>query len=164
MASWWVFDEGQIISMAFLRWWKAYPNCRLDRYIYGDLFGIMWAAAERPAYSGNYTVSSLPFTCTPNSPIKCNITSSGLQIGMIISYGEDNNADFYVLATTGLYRLVSPSHCNITCTATLALTPNSAPAGSNADPSFLSTLQNGILYVALALVALVWSWDLNIQL
>lgn len=120
----------------------------------------MWAAAERPAYSGNYTVSSLPFTCTPNSPIKCNITSSGLQIGMIISYGEDNNADLYVLATTGLYRLVSPSHCNITCTATLALTPNSAPAGSSADPSFLSTLsalRNGILYAALAVVALVWS-------
>lgn len=87
-------------------------------YLYADLYGsFIWAAAERPKGSGNFTTKEIPFSCAQNSPISCNSVPGSLQpaLGYIYSFGEDNSKDVLLLASSGVYRVVDPSRCNYFC-------------------------------------------------
>ncbi|XP_041010853.1 HIPL1 protein-like [Juglans microcarpa x Juglans regia] len=107
--------------------------CMFGSYLYADLYGsAIWAAAESPANSGNFTSAMIPFSCAHDSPIHCSsIPGNSLPaLGYIYSFGEDNRKDIFILASSGVYRVVRPSHCNYTCskenvTAIILQTPSS---------------------------------------
>ncbi|KAJ9554458.1 hypothetical protein OSB04_018503 [Centaurea solstitialis] len=41
-------------------------------YLYADLYATaLWAAAETPTNSGNFTTTSIPFSCAHDSPLEC---------------------------------------------------------------------------------------------
>lgn len=133
------------------------------RYVYGDYLGPMWVAAERPAFSGVYTVSDLPYKCSPSSPLECITAANGnVQLNTTIAYAEDNNNDLYVLGGNGVYRLVSPSLCNITCSqavpvSSLSPTPAPAPSGQNSSALSLGAVfQTSAFCFALVIYVLLW--------
>jgi len=132
--------------------------CVYGNYVFGDLSGAQWSAFENPPKSGRYNVSTLPYQCSPTTPIPCNNDSS---MGGIISYGEDARGDIYLLGVNGAYRMVSPSQCNITCTEELqGPTPSPGPEAPVPAPSDASTLfvilRNSAFCVVLAFCAVVW--------
>ncbi|XP_042479721.1 HIPL1 protein-like [Macadamia integrifolia] len=92
--------------------------CLYGRYIYADFFAeVIWAGTENPENSGNFTSNQIPFTCAYDSPIQCSFTP-GIPfpaLGFINSFGEDNNKDVHIFATSGVYRIVQPSRCNYLC-------------------------------------------------
>ncbi|KAF9607572.1 hypothetical protein IFM89_036934 [Coptis chinensis] len=83
--------------------------CMNGRYIYADLYAnYMWAADESPENSGKFTSNLITFGCARDSPIQCSsVAGSPLpSLGYIYSFGEDNRKDIYILASTGVYRIV----------------------------------------------------------
>ncbi|KAM7251603.1 hypothetical protein ACFE04_023486 [Oxalis oulophora] len=113
--------------------------CMYGSYLYADLYAsALWAGSENPENSGNFTTNEIPFTCASDSPIQCSsVSGSSLPaLGYIFSFGEDNQKDVYLLASSGVYRVVRPSRCSYTCskenaTATSSPTPTSSPSGSS---------------------------------
>ncbi|XP_019057509.1 PREDICTED: LOW QUALITY PROTEIN: HIPL1 protein [Tarenaya hassleriana] len=94
--------------------------CLYGRYLFADLFAsVIWSGSETPTGSGNFTSSRIPFHCAADSPIRCSTgpepSSASPALGFVFSFGQDNNKDMYVLASTGLYRIVRPSRCNFQC-------------------------------------------------
>ncbi|XWS60633.1 hypothetical protein CRYUN_Cryun07bG0052100 [Craigia yunnanensis] len=92
--------------------------CIYGRYIYMDLYGkAIWAGNEYRLNNGNFITSRIPFRCANDSPIPCTtITgSSSPSLGFLSSFAEDNRKDLYILTSTGVYRVVRPSRCNLTC-------------------------------------------------
>uniref|UniRef100_A0A2N9EC86 Glucose/Sorbosone dehydrogenase domain-containing protein n=1 Tax=Fagus sylvatica TaxID=28930 RepID=A0A2N9EC86_FAGSY len=92
--------------------------CMFGSYLYADLYGsAIWAGAESPENSGNFTTTRIPFSCAHDSTIPCNtIPGSSLPtLGYIYSFGEDNMKDIFILASSGVYRVARPSRCNYTC-------------------------------------------------
>ncbi|KAB1207972.1 HIPL1 protein [Morella rubra] len=92
--------------------------CMFGRYLYADLYGNdIWAAAESPENSGNFTTARVPLTCAHDSPTHCSSIPGNSQpaVGYISSFGEDNRKDIFILASSGVYRVVRPSRCNYTC-------------------------------------------------
>ena len=88
------------------------------RYLYADLYATaLWAGIENPVDSGNFSSSKIPFSCAADSPLQCSsLPGSSLPaLGYIYSFGEDNRKDIYLLASSGIYRVVRPSRCNYTC-------------------------------------------------
>ncbi|KAL5186219.1 HIPL1 protein [Glycine soja] len=77
----------------------------------------IWAGIEELENSGNFTTSKMHYSCAHDSPIQCDsVPESSLPaLGYIYSFGEDNNKDVYILASTGVYRVARPSHCSYTC-------------------------------------------------
>uniref|UniRef100_A0A5B7CBP7 Putative HIPL1 protein-like isoform X1 n=1 Tax=Davidia involucrata TaxID=16924 RepID=A0A5B7CBP7_DAVIN len=129
--------------------------CMYGSYLYGDLYGsAIWAAAETPKNSGNFTTATVPFSCARDSPIECSsVPNSPLPaLGYIFSFGQDNRKDVFILTSSGVYRVVRPSRCNYTCskenvTAVASPAPPPPPSCSNqlTDPHkelvfFLSSL------------------------
>ena len=108
-------------------------------YLYGDLYAsYIWAAAERPEGSGNFTGTSIPFSCSSDSPIQCgSVPESSLPaLGYIYSFAEDNRKDIFILTSNGVFRVVRPSRCNYTCsketvTAASPSPPSPSPPTSN---------------------------------
>lgn len=105
-------------------------------YVYADLYaGNVWAAAETPKNSGNFSATSIPFSCAKDSPMNCStVPNSRLAaLGYIFSFGEDNNKDIYILTSTGVYRIVQPSRCDFTCSKEVktSASPNTPPSSSN---------------------------------
>lgn len=134
--------------------------CLNGRYLYADLYAkALWAGIETPTNSGNFTTDKIPFTCASDSPIKCSTVpgSSDISLGYIFSFGEDNNKDIYLLASSGVYRVVRPSRCSYTCSKESA-TPGSSP-GPNSSPSNGSKLgaYKSILFVGLFILPLLLS-------
>lgn len=115
------------------------------RYLFTDLYaGALWTGIENPENSGNFTSNEIPFSCAADSPIKCTFPSAGSNslpaLGYIFSFGEDNKKDIYLLASSGVYRVVRPSRCKYVCSKENASAEASpAPAASNtpSDASFL---------------------------
>ncbi|CAK9134317.1 unnamed protein product [Ilex paraguariensis] len=92
--------------------------CMHGSYLYGDLYAkAMWAAAESPKDSGNFTTTKIPFGCAHDSPTNCStVPNSPLAaLGYIFSFAEDNMKDVFILTSSGVYRVVRPSRCNYTC-------------------------------------------------
>jgi hypothetical protein len=120
----------------------------------------MWAAAERPAFSGVYIVTDLPYRCSPSSPLNCTQAATGnANLGLTVAFGEDNNNDFYVLGGDGIYRLVSPSLCNIEC-GSFSSIPAPSPSPSKSQLSDAASNYTLFLVTALCLAlasyALIW--------
>ncbi|OVA15351.1 Glucose/Sorbosone dehydrogenase [Macleaya cordata] len=130
--------------------------CMYGRYLYTDLYaGAMWAADETPEGSGKFNTAQIPFSCASNSPIQCtSVAGSPLPgLGYIFSFGEDNKKDVFLLASSGVYRVVPPSRCNYSCSKENATTNPGTPSPSSTPSSTirLSAWQNeqlkGVLFM-----------------
>lgn len=133
--------------------------CMYGSYLYADLYASnIWAAAETPKSSGNFSTESIPFSCAQDSPIKCDsVPNSPLPaLGYIFSFGEDNRKDIYILTSTGVYRVVLPSRCNYSCSkedkTTATTVPNSPPSSSKGH--HITNHLKFFLYSFLVLVAI----------
>ncbi|MED6216870.1 hipl1 protein [Stylosanthes scabra] len=112
--------------------------CMYGRYLYADLYSVaVWAATELPENSGNFSSSKISFSCSHDSPIQCDsVPGSTLPaLGYIYSFGEDNNKDVYILASTGVYRVVRPSRCSYTCSLEKTTTETPPPPPPSSSPS-----------------------------
>ncbi|RAL41183.1 hypothetical protein DM860_017732 [Cuscuta australis] len=93
--------------------------CMYGRYLFADLYGgAIWAGTENPENSGVFNTTLLSFACSHDSPLNCSLvpgSSSHPALGYVFSFGEDNNKDVYVLASSGVYRVVPPSRCKYSC-------------------------------------------------
>lgn len=108
------------------------------RYLYGDLYaGAIWAGTEEPENSGNFTTNKIPFSCAHDSPLKCGSVpgTSQSDLGYIFSFGEDNKKDLYILANTGVYRIVAPSRCSYKCSLEKATTTTNTTSQSPSPSS-----------------------------
>lgn len=117
--------------------------CTYGNYLYGDLYASnIFASAEEPKNSGNFTTTKLPFSCAIDSPLNCSIVPGTTMpaLGYIFSFGEDNNKDIYVLASNGVFRVVRPSRCSYACSKEVVTTPSSTPGS---DPGAVSTSGSG---------------------
>ncbi|KAM1681927.1 hypothetical protein COP2_040197 [Malus domestica] len=137
--------------------------CTYGRYLYGDLYaGAIWAGSEDPENSGNFSSSKIPFSCASDSPIACSAVpdSSLPALGYIFSFGEDNRKDMFVLASSGVYRVVRPSRCRYTCSkenATAGATPG--PTGlPKSHASWLSHPSKNAVLLFSSLVLLLLSF------
>ncbi|KAA8542591.1 hypothetical protein F0562_023743 [Nyssa sinensis] len=135
--------------------------CMYGRYLYGDLYaGAMWAGTENPENSGNFTSSKISFGCAHDSPLPCSFVpgSSLPALGYLFSFGEDNNRDIFLLASSGVYRVVRPSRCNYTCAkenVTAVATPSPvAPPPSQASRSSDVYKNPVLLFFSILLVLL----------
>ncbi|BBN17916.1 hypothetical protein MPTK1_7g18000 [Marchantia polymorpha subsp. ruderalis] len=112
--------------------------CLYGKYVYADLFGTMWASSEVPKYSGNFRSSQINYLCSASSPLNCTLegNSTSPELQEILSFGLDKSANFYILASNGVYRVVHPQNCGRVCTEVLpALPPIGAPAPSGSPSS-----------------------------
>lgn len=131
------------------------------RYLYADLYaGAVWAGTETPEGSGNFTTSKIPFSCAKDTPIQCiSIPGSDFpSLGYILSFGEDNRKDIFVLASSGVYRVVRPSRCSYTCskenvTNVASPSPSTSPP-SNAGQSHCQYSRVLVLFSSLLLLLL----------
>lgn len=118
--------------------------CTYGMYLYADLYaGAMWTGIESPENSGNFSSHRIAFSCADDSPISCSsVPGSALPaLGYIFSFGEDNRKDIFILASSGVYRVVRPSRCNFTCSKENA-TAISTPSPAASPPSHASRLMN----------------------
>lgn len=108
------------------------------RYVYGDLFTTMYVGAEVPKFSGNFRAQTVNYQCSTNSPMNCSADgkSSAVNLQEVLSFGVDNGNNLYILAGTGVYRIVHPTNCNQVCNEVLpALPPSLSPASTgNSGP------------------------------
>lgn len=131
----------------------------------------MWAAAEMPAGSGNYTTDRVNFTCSADSPMQCKQSNSPEPNFLyLLSFGEDNYNNLYALGAMGVYRVSDPKGCGYTCSAELPpdafrdVPPFSSSSESPAPSPHLSVTDTSeghgilptwtLLSVTLALLAL----------
>ncbi|CAH9140301.1 unnamed protein product [Cuscuta epithymum] len=93
--------------------------CMYGRYLFADLYGsAIWAGSENPENSGVFNATLVSIACSHDSPLNCSFvpgSSSLPALGYIFSFGEDNNRDVYILASSGVYRVVPPSRCKFSC-------------------------------------------------
>ncbi|KAL3018471.1 hypothetical protein AAZX31_05G030100 [Glycine max] len=112
-----------------------------SRYFYTDLYADeIWAGIEEPENSGNFTTSKMHYSCAHDSPIQCDsVPESSLPaLGYIYSFGEDNNKDVYILASTGVYRVARPSHCSYTCSLAKKKATTTTPSHASCCWSYFS--------------------------
>ncbi|KAF6175730.1 hypothetical protein GIB67_022732 [Kingdonia uniflora] len=140
--------------------------CMYGRYLYADLYaGAIWAADEIPENSGNFTSTRVPFSCASNSPIQCDLVtdSSVPALGYIFSFGEDNRKDIFLLASSGVYRVVRPSRCKYTCAKENVTDTGSPSPGLSSSPSSgnrLKALQKQFLFLLSSSLLFIWSFVL----
>jgi hypothetical protein len=92
--------------------------CLSGRFIYADILAAdMWAAAETPYMSGNFTTQKVNFTCSKTTPIPCSFVGSTSipKLSFLLSIGQDNNKDLFYITQTGVYRIVRSVHCGFKC-------------------------------------------------
>ncbi|KAH6756376.1 catalytics protein [Perilla frutescens var. hirtella] len=130
--------------------------CTYGSYLYGDLYANhIWAASETPQNSGNFTTSDTPFSCAPDSPIKCDLVpNSNLPaLEYIFSFGQDNRRDVYILTQSGVYRIVRPSRCNYVCSKEVATSRN-PPAAAPSHGYLVRPHSVLVLFVSAFLLSL----------
>ncbi|KAI6671202.1 hypothetical protein NL676_006087 [Syzygium grande] len=111
--------------------------CLYGRYLYADLYGSggIWVGTENPENSGNFTSAQVPYSCAKDTPIQCDAKDeSSPVLGAIFSFGQDNSKDTFMLTSSGLYRIVSPSRCSYTCSKETVI-PRSPPVSTPPPPS-----------------------------
>ncbi|KAL5722506.1 hipl1 protein [Ranunculus cassubicifolius] len=128
--------------------------CLYGRYLFADLFGkTIWTANENPVNSGNFTTSQIPFSCARDSPIKCDVLSGGsLRLEFVFSFGEDNRKDNFLLASSGVYRIVSPSRCGYACSKTVPNVPGPRPTSLSAPMSRSMSVLEMVLVLLFSLI------------
>ncbi|KAI3938693.1 hypothetical protein MKW92_014014 [Papaver armeniacum] len=92
--------------------------CLYGKYLFTDLYGFaIWAGTENPENSGRFTTAKVPFSCSRNSPIQCNLEKekSHLNLGYVFAMGKDNRKDIYLLTSKGVLRIAPSSRCNYVC-------------------------------------------------
>ncbi|KAF3443180.1 hypothetical protein FNV43_RR12861 [Rhamnella rubrinervis] len=133
--------------------------CMHGRYLYADLYGgDIWTGTESPKDSGNFTRSKIPVSCALDSPIQCSVDDGSPlpALGFIFSFGQDNRNDIFILASTGVYRIVPPSRCNYTCPSeNVTRLPHPTPIPS---PSPLSNSTSRRLDISLLEQLLLFSF------
>lgn len=135
-----------------------------SRYLFADLYaGSIWAGTEHPTGSGNFSSSKIPFTCAPDSPLKCTFATPGNSVpslSYIFSFSEDNRRDIFLLTNSGVYRVVRPSRCSYACAVDRGSTDDAprSPAGSSgpSNTSHSPVLQ-GILLLVLVSVLICFA-------
>ncbi|XVF58229.1 hypothetical protein PTKIN_Ptkin07bG0047700 [Pterospermum kingtungense] len=118
--------------------------CLYGRYIYADLYAdVIWTGTENPKGSGNFSTTQPPIKCARDSPIQCTAQpeSTSPALGFIFSFGQDNRKDIFILASSGVYRIVRPSRCNYTCSRENVTDPGSVVPPSS-SPSTGNKLIN----------------------
>ncbi|XP_077210154.1 HIPL1 protein-like [Tasmannia lanceolata] len=135
--------------------------CMTGRYLYGDLYAsALWAGTENPENSGNFSSTKIPFSCCQNSPMPCNsIAGSPLpSLGYLFSFGEDNRNDVYLLASSGVYRVVPPSRCNYTCSLeNISATGNPSSSHSSSSAWRLKKLRKKWFFFFAFMIQLCFS-------
>ncbi|KAB1216695.1 HIPL1 protein [Morella rubra] len=153
-----VNGKGAVIGGYFYR--SVTDPCMYGRYLFADVYGTaLWAGTEIPEDSGNFTRSAIPFSCAADSPIPCTYVpgSSLPALGIINSFGEDNRKDIYLLTSSGVYRVVSPTRCNYTCpkeNVTAVQSPGPPSAKSRASQFSVPCNNVVLLFCALLLILL----------
>ncbi|OMO61518.1 Soluble quinoprotein glucose/sorbosone dehydrogenase [Corchorus olitorius] len=133
--------------------------CMYGRYLYADLYsGAIWAASENPENSGNFSSSTISFACAKDTPIQCSsVPESALPaLGYIFSFGQDNSKDIYLLASSGVYRVVPPSRCNYSCSKENGTSSVETPSPTSSPPSYASRSSPVILLSTLLLLLLLF--------
>lgn len=144
-------DEGSASITGGYFYRSTTDPCMSGRYLYADLYaGALWAGTESPENSGTFNTTEIPFSCAGNSPINCaSVPGSTVPaLGYIFSYGQDNNKDVYLLASSGVYRIVRPSRCKYTCAkenATDIATPPPGTSPPSAAVAFTGPYKNLVL-------------------
>lgn len=118
----------------------------------------MFSGIENPEDSGNFNQTLIPFTCASDSPIPCTFVNGTTvpSLGYVLSFGEDNNNDIYLLASSGVYRIVSPSRCNYACSKEVVTPPSPSPTTSTpSQTSRLSLPKNAMLLCSSLLLILL---------
>lgn len=133
----------------------------LFRYLYADLYGgAIWAGVETPLSSGKYRADKIAFSCAADSPIKCGtVPGSKLPVlNYVFSFGEDNRKDVFILASTGVYRVVRPGRCNYSCSKESATAgPGAGPGPTSSPGSNHAVRPRNTSWVAAMLVVLLLS-------
>lgn len=135
----------------------------------------MWAAAETPPGSGNFTTAEVNFTCSASSPMNCQKSATNRQPNFlyIFSFGQDNSNNLYVLSATGVFKVVNPKNCNFFCNATLPFSISSpilppsaapAPAPTNATSTISKNSASGTLPTCSLLIVVISYLVLSILL
>ncbi|KAG7954741.1 hypothetical protein I3843_11G035500 [Carya illinoinensis] len=152
-------EEGSASITAGYFYRSTTDPCMYGRYLYTDLYAAaLWAGTESPQDSGNFTSSEIPFSCAADSPLPCSLLkgSSLPALGYAFSFGEDNNKDIFILTNSGVYRVVSPSRCNYTCSKENVTTVASpGPSPSNSRASQLSDPYNNLVLLFASLLLLL---------
>ncbi|XP_078181244.1 HIPL1 protein-like [Carex rostrata] len=134
--------------------------CLYGRFIFGDLYANdMFAGAETPRGSGNFSRDRVTFTCTKGSPIPCDFSGKSTlpSLGYIYSFGQDNNRDLFYLTSKGVYRVVRPSLCGYSCPLEKNI-PLSAPPpspGKSTEASLGLKMESPVLLVLTCLFILL---------
>lgn len=117
----------------------------------------MWAGTESPEDSGVFNTTLISFACSHDSPMNCSLVpgSSLPALGYIFSFGEDNNKDIYILASSGVYRVVPPSRCKFSCSKenTSAVPSTQGSSDPASSPPSQATLSAG-MYNSMAILLL----------
>jgi hypothetical protein len=91
----------------------------------------MWTGSANTDGSGKYTSTSIPLSCSKQTPIPCD-ESANNPLGPISSFGEDNKLDVFILASQGVYRIVQPTLCGyaqLNSATTKGVTPSGISKG-----------------------------------
>ncbi|KAE9467312.1 hypothetical protein C3L33_00778, partial [Rhododendron williamsianum] len=124
-----------------------------------SITGAISIGIENPEDSGNFNQTLIPsFTCAIDSPIPCTFVNGTTlpDFGYVLSLGEDNNNDIYLLASSGVYRIVSPSRCNYACSKEVVTPPSPSPTTSTpSQTSRLSLPKNAMLLCSSLLLILL---------
>ncbi|XP_010441113.1 PREDICTED: HIPL2 protein-like [Camelina sativa] len=158
---WYNHSEGSASVTGGYFYRSSTDPCLYGTYLFADLYaGVIYGGTETPVGSGNFTSSHIPLQCASDSPIPCSsetessATSPPL-LGFVFSFGQDNNKDVYLLASTGIYRIVRPSRCNLHCSLenTTSLPPSQQPDRSPPSPSSSKRLLNNICTLVINFLA-----------
>ncbi|KNA09708.1 hypothetical protein SOVF_151070 [Spinacia oleracea] len=140
------------ISGGFFYRSKTDP-CMSGRYLYGDLYASnIWAANENPKNSGNFSTTAMPFRCAKDSPLESSTVPGTTlpALGYIYSFAQDNRKDVFILASTGVYRVVRPSRCNYACSKEVvkpAANPTQSPSSPSSGTQSIAPLTKWLLFL-----------------
>eukprot|EP01117_Protostelium_nocturnum_P004767 TRINITY_DN1728_c0_g1_i1.p1 TRINITY_DN1728_c0_g1~~TRINITY_DN1728_c0_g1_i1.p1 ORF type:complete len:659 (-),score=194.62 TRINITY_DN1728_c0_g1_i1:41-2017(-) len=89
--------------------------CQYGKYILADWSNVLWSALETPVGLGTYA-----FDVNKRFGYQCAKGSKQCPpLNAIQAFSQDDFGDLYILSVGGSFRVVEPSRCGLTCTATI---------------------------------------------